>query len=274
MTIALPAESAPSNPQDRPDMADPDPVRRGACAFSSSCRCRGCSTTASSTAPAHSRSTISARWSTDQAFVDPLITTVILATSSSVICCAVAAPDGLAGRAHRPAAASHGARAGDRVVRDAAVPRRHRLGAAGGAQFRPHQQDLARAHRNAAGRAPVQHLLAPRPDLRHLLLHLPLRVRADRECARPHPGRSRGRLLGARRPHLDHRAPRDHPARVAGPACRRARRLPAGDDVVRLAGDPRDPGRLPHHDHQDLEPVQLSAQARARGRRLACRCWC
>ncbi len=92
-------------------------------------------------------------------------------------------------------------------------------------------------------------------------LHFPLRLRADRQCARPHPGRPRRRLLHSRRRHLDDGAAHHHSARFAGAACRRARRLPAGDDAVRLAGDPGDPRRLPHHDHQNLEPVQLSAQA-------------
>ena len=40
-------------------------------------------------------------------------------------------------------------------------------------------------------------------------------------------------------------------------------------DAVRLAGDPGAAGRLPHHDHQDLEPVPVPAQARAGRRRLA-----
>ena len=71
---------------------------------------------------------------TDPVFVDPLMTTLILATSSSIICCAFRRAHGLAGRAHRHAAAPHRARAGHGVVRDAALPRRHRLGAAGGAQ--------------------------------------------------------------------------------------------------------------------------------------------
>ena len=61
--------------------------------------------------------------------------------------------DGLAGGAHRHAAAPHRARAGDRLVRDAAVPRRDRLGAAGRAEQRAPQQDLPRRHRRAAGRA-------------------------------------------------------------------------------------------------------------------------
>ena len=139
---------------------------------------------------------------------------------------------------------------------------------------RPAQQALPRAHRRAAGRAPVQHLLAPRPDLRHLLLHVPLRVRAGRERARPHSRRSRGRLLDPRRPHLDDGAARDHPARAAGAARRRAGRLPAGDDAVRLAGDPGAAGRLPHHDHQDLEPVPSIRPSPSSRPPPRCRCWC
>ena len=57
-------------------------------------------------------------------------------------------------------------------------------------------------------------------------------------------------------------------------AGRHADRLPAGDDAVRLAGDPGAAGRLPHHDHQDLEPVPVSAQAGAGGGGRRCRCWC
>ena len=47
------------------------------------------------------------------------------------------------------------------------------------------------------------------------------------------------------------------PLALAGAARRRADRVPAGDDAVRLAGDPGAAGRLPHHDDQDLEPVPV-----------------
>ena len=57
--------------------------------------------------------------------------------------------DGLAGGAHRHAAAPHRAHPGDGLVRHAAVPRRHRLGAAGRAQQRAAQPALPRAHRRA-----------------------------------------------------------------------------------------------------------------------------
>ena len=72
----------------------------------------------------------------DPIFVDPLITTVIIATSSSVALLRRRRAHGLAGGAHRHAAAPHRAGAGDRLVRHAAVSRRHRLGTAGGAEQR------------------------------------------------------------------------------------------------------------------------------------------
>ena len=109
----------------------------------------------------------------------------------------------------------------------------------------------------------------PGTDLRHLLLHVPLRVRAGRQCARPHAGRSRGCLVHSRRRCLDDGAPRHHSARHAGAAGGRAGRVPASDDAVRLAGDPGAAGRLPHHDDQDLEPVPVSAEARTGGGRIA-----
>ena len=177
--------------------------------------------------------------------------------------------DGLAGGAHRPADGRRDPRAGDGLVRDAAVPRRDGVGDPGRAQQRAPQPSSIAWSPERPGRAPVQHLLAARPDLRHLLLHLPLRVRAGRQRARPHPRRPRGRLRHARRQRLDDGAARDDPAGAAGAARRRAGRLPAGDDPVRLAGHPGAAGRLPHHDDEDLEPVPVSAQARARRRRRA-----
>ena len=164
---------------------------------------------------------------TDPVFVEPLLTTLIIATSVSLVCCRRRA-DGLDRGPLRHALAAHHSRPGDGLVRDAAVPRRHRLGAAGSAQQRPAEPALPRRHRRRRGLRPVRHLHAHRPDLRHLLLHLPLRVRAGRQCARPHPRRSRGRLLHAGRQRLAHGAARDHPARAAGarwparssPSCR------------------------------------------------------
>ena len=74
---------------------------------------------------------------TDPAFVEPLLTTLTIATSVSIICCLVAAPMGwIVARTDMPLR-RRGAHPGDGLVRDAAVPRRDRLGAAGGAQQRP-----------------------------------------------------------------------------------------------------------------------------------------
>ena len=174
---------------------------------------------------------------------------------------------GLDRGAHRHALRPRHPHAGDGLVRDAAVPRRHRLGAAGRAQQRPPQPALPRGHRRRPGCGAVQHLHAARPDLRHLLLHLPLRVRAGRQCARPHSRRPRGRLRHAGRQRLAHGAAGDDPAGAAGAGRGRARCLPAGDDAVRLAGDPGAACRLPHHDDQDLEPVPVPAQAGAGRRR-------
>ena len=86
----------------------------------------------------------------DPTLLDPLITTFTLAFSTSLICCVVAAPMGwLVARTDMPLRRTVRA-AGDGLVRDAAVSRRHRLGAAGGAQQRPAQQALPHRHRGAA----------------------------------------------------------------------------------------------------------------------------
>ena len=76
---------------------------------------------------------------TDPDFLDPLLTTAIIATTSAVICCAGRGADGMAGVAHRHARAAVHPRAGHGLVRDAAVSRRGGLGIAGGAQQRPAQ---------------------------------------------------------------------------------------------------------------------------------------
>ena len=207
---------------------------------------------------------------TDAAYLDPLLTTFALATLVGDHLLRGGGADGLAGGAHRHAAAPHGAAAGHRLVRDAAVHRRHRLGIAGGAQQRPAQSALPRFHRRERRRAFPQHLLVPRPGLRHQLLHVPLCLRAGRQCARPHAGRSRGRLRHSRRQAPWYTArritiPLALPALVAGALVAFLR----SHDAIRHAGDSGHAGGLPHHDHQDLEPVPVPGQARARRRRLA-----
>ena len=175
--------------------------------------------------------------------------------------------DGLDRGAHRRSPRPHHPHVGDGLVRDAAVPRRHRLGAAGSAQQRSPEPTLSRRHRRRPRYGAVQHLLAPRSDLRHLLLHLSIRVRIGRQCARSHSRRPRGRLHHAGRQRLAHRTARDDSAGATGIGRGRARCLPAGHDAVRLARHPGPAGRLPHYDDQDLEPVSIPAEARACRRR-------
>ena len=170
---------------------------------------------------------------------------------------------------HRPRRAPAGARLRDGLVRDAAVPRRHRLGDPGGAEQRHLQPDLPQPLRPRAIRLPRRHLHLHGAGLRHRLLHLSVRLHPRRQRARPRPDRPRGSLGHARRRHADHAPQGHHPARPAGHAGRHAHRHPAIADHVRLAGHPRPAGRLPRHHHQDLEPVPISAEARPRRRRRA-----
>ena len=175
---------------------------------------------------------------TDPTFVDPLITTLIIAVSVSAICCAGRGAARLAGGAHRHADPPHGAHPGDGLAGDAALRRRHRLGDAGGAQLGPAEPAVARRSPACRRTRRCSTSTPARPDLRHRLLHLSLCLHPGRQCARPHAGRARGRLLDAGREDLadgaaDHRA-----ARPADPAGRRAGRLPAGAEPVRLARHP------------------------------------
>jgi iron(III) transport system permease protein len=66
---------------------------------------------------------------------------------------------------------------------------------------------------------------------------------------------------------LDHGAAGDDPLALPALVAGRVDRVSAGDDPVRLAGDPGAARRLPHHDHENLEPVPVSAKARTRRRR-------
>src|SRR6516164_7775481 len=197
---------------------------------------------------------------TDPVFIDPLTTTLILATSSSVICCLFAAPMGwLVARTDMPL------RRTVRALVTASFVTPPFLGAiAWELLAAPNSGLLNEIYRAVTGAPQDEHLFNiyslaglifviscyTFPYVFVLLANALDRIPGD---------------LDPRRPHLDDGATHNHTAGVAGAACRRARRVPAGDDAVRLAGDPGDPSRLPHHDHQNLEPVQLSPQARACG---------
>ena len=144
----------------------------------------------------------------ESTFIDPLITTFVLATSTSVICCIVAAL-GLAGGAHRHAAAPDHTPDGHGLVCHPAVSRRHRLRTVGGTQQRADQPILPFAHRRARRRASFQYLLVRRAHLRHRLLHISLCLRPGGQCARSHSGRSGRCFLDPRQAAPGHRAARD-----------------------------------------------------------------
>ena len=211
---------------------------------------------------------------TDPVFVDPLITTLILATSSSIICCAVAAPMGwLVARTDMPL------RRTVRALVTASFVTPPFLGAiAWELLAAPNSGLLNKIYRAVTGAPQDEHLFNiyslgglifviscyTFPYVFVLVANALDRMPGDLEDA--------SSILGGA--HLDDGAAHHHSAGAAGAAGRRAGRLPAGDDAVRLARDPGDAGRLPHHDHQDLEPVPVSAEARACRGGFACRCWC
>ena len=126
----------------------------------------------------------------DPTLLDPFVTTFILATSTSLICCVVAAPMGwLVARTDMPL------RRTVRLLVTASFVTPPFLGAiAWELLAAPNSGLLNKLYRTLTGAEmdehPVQHLFVPRADLRHRLLHLPLCVRAGRQRARPHAGRS------------------------------------------------------------------------------------
>ena len=198
---------------------------------------------------------------TDQSFVDPLITTVILATSSSVICCLVAAPMGwLVARTDLPL------RRTVRALVTASFVTPPFLGAiAWELLAAPNSGLINKVWRSLTGMPQDEYLFNiyslpglifviscyTFPYVFVLIANTLDRIPGDLEDASSILGGST--WTTARRVTI----PLALPALLAGALVAFLQAM----TLVRLAGDPRDPGRLPHHDHQDLEPVQLSAQA-------------
>ena len=110
---------------------------------------------------------------TTPAFVEPLITTVVLSVSASFICCVVAAPLAwLVARTDMPL------RGAVRALMTASFVTPPFLGAIAWELLAAPNSGLLNqtyrcAHRRGAGRAPVQHLYAHRADLCHVVLHRP-----------------------------------------------------------------------------------------------------
>ena len=171
---------------------------------------------------------------TDPAFLDPLLTTAIIATTSAVICCLVAAPIGwLVSRTDMPG------RQTIRALVTASFVTPPFLGAVAWELLAaPNSGLLNQLYRYLTGAEDpaVRHLFADRADLRDLLLHLSVRLRAGRQRARQHAGRTGGRLRHSRRQGLDHGAARHDSARRC-PRWSRAR-LIAFLQAMTLFGSP------------------------------------
>ena len=126
----------------------------------------------------------------DAAYLDPLLTTFALAILSAVICCAVAAPMGwLVSRTDMPL------RRTVRLLVTASFVTPPFIGAiAWELLAAPNSGLLNQLFRDLTGADAgvhlLEHLFVFRPRLRHQLLHLPLCLRAGRQRARPHAGRS------------------------------------------------------------------------------------
>ena len=159
---------------------------------------------------------------TDPDFLDPLLTTAIIATTSATICCIVAAPIGwLVSRTDMPG------RQTIRALVTASFVTPPFLGAVAWELLAaPNSGLLNQLYRfltgRRSGRASLQHLFADRNHLRDLLLHVSVRVRAGRQRARQHAGRTRGRLRHSRRQGMDHGAAHHDSAGAAGAGRRRA----------------------------------------------------
>ena len=134
-------------------------------------------------APPPSRT--SPRWSPTRPCCRPTASPSAWRSAVGVLSCVVATPMAwLVARTDLPGRALH-PHAGHGLVRDAALPRRHRLGDPGRAQQR-HRQRRSTAGCSASTRRPYWSNIYTftGPGLRHRLLHLPLRLHAGRQRAR------------------------------------------------------------------------------------------
>ena len=184
------SDSAPARRTASTSRSSCSTALRWRCACSSCCRCRGWSTTASPTRTARSRCRTSSRWSTIRRCSIRSSPRSFWPLSTSLICCAVAAPMGwLVARTDMPL------RRTVRLLVTASFVTPPFLGAIAwellaAPNSGPAQQALPHADRRRFRCRPVQHLFVPGTDLRHRLLHVSLCVRAGRQRARPHAGRA------------------------------------------------------------------------------------
>src|ERR1700738_955011 len=202
---------------------------------------------------------------TDPDFLDPLLTTAIIATTSAAICCAVAAPMGwLVSRTDMPG------RQFIRALVTASFVTPPFLGAVAWELLAaPHRGLLNQLYRFVTGQDAGEHLFNIY-SLTGIIFVIscytfPFVFVLVANALDNMPGEleDASAILGGKA----WTAARHHSPGAAGAGRRRHDRVPAGDDAVRLAGDPGAAGRLPHHDHEDLEPVPVSAKTRTRRRR-------
>lgn len=195
----------------------------------------------------------------DAAYLNPLLTTFALATLSALICCAVAAPMGwLVARTDMPL------RRTVRLLVTASFVTPPFLGAiAWELLAAPNSGLLNQLYREVTGAQSDFHLFNiysfsglvfviscyTFPYVFVLVANALDRTPGDLEDA--------SAILGGKA--WDIGAAHHHPAGAAGGVGRGAGCVFAGHDAVRLAGDSGDARRLPHHDHQDLESVPVSA---------------
>ena len=191
---------------------------------------------------------------TNTTFVEPFVTTLTLATTAGVACCLIAAPIAwLVARTDMPL------RRTVRVLVTASFVTPPFLGAVAWELLAaPNSGLLNQAFRALTGAPSDDHLLNiySFPGLTFVITcyTFPYVFVLVANALDRMPGEleDASAILGGA--HLVHGPPHHHPARAARAARRCAGRLPAGDDVVRLARHPRHSGGLPHDDDQDLEP--------------------
>src|SRR3954462_2845023 len=212
---------------------------------------------------------------TNPDFLDPLLTTAIIATTSAVICCVIAAPlSWLISRTDMPG------RQTIRALVTASFVTPPFLGAVAWELLAaPNSGLLNQLYRTLTGMDAGEHLFNiysltgiifviscyTFPFVFVLVANALDNMPGELEDASALLGGNAWTtaLRGAGPAGVG--AAGDDSAGVARAGGRRADRVPAGDDAVRFARDPGAAGRLPHHDHENLEPVPVSAEARARG---------
>ena len=203
---------------------------------------------------------------TNPDFLDPLLTTAIIATTSAVICCIVAAPIGwLVSRTDMPG------RQTIRALVTASFVTPPFLGAVAWELLAaPNSGLLNQLYRFVTGAEQDAHLF----DIYSLTglifviscYTFPFVFVLVANALDNMPGEleDASAILGGKAWTTARRV--TIPLGAAGAGRRRVDRVPAGHDAVRIARDPGAAGRLPHHDDENLEPVPVSAEARTRGR--------